>query len=320
MAWQAGEQLQVIYDEIHKAKNWKRWERTVTDHGKVKWALAKNISGSAARLSRHCGKRLGLSATPAPNLLADLYSALDLLEPGCWGTGLEWKVRYCAAKQNKWGGWDAKGRSNTSELQERLKWVIHKVGADIVRRSMPPLRRQLCYLSRKDQTRATGFKAEFKRAAKKGVQALFEIKLLEACSRKRKWIIEMVLEASLAGQKVVVLTGRRKDCEQLAASIEKKLTKHAIPVWWGHGGVSTVERHEMVEAYAKHTGACCFVGTTHAFGEAYDGFQFTDLDIIALLPDTPGKAQQTEGRFARWVEIVLCLSCTQSARVQSMSL
>jgi SNF2 family DNA or RNA helicase len=300
IAWRSYGTMQVIYDEIHRAKNWRRWEKTIGHNGRPKWGYANNISGSSAKLATYCTRRLGLSATPAPNSLEDLYSALDLLEPGCWGTGLEWKKRYCAAREGKFGGWVADGKSNIYELQDRLKWVVHKVPAAEVKRSLPPMRRQLCYLSREDQSKAAGFKDDFKRASKLGKQALFEMKLMEAAARKRKWLIEIVEENVAAGQKVVVFTGRKKDCEQLADSIGKRCAKLNAPLWWGHGGVSSDDRDAMVQAYSSYDkGGCCLVGTTNAFGEAFDGLQHTDLAIMALIPWTPGMVEQAEGRFHR---------------------
>ena len=299
IAWRSYGTMQVIFDEIHRAKNWKRWEKTIGHNGRPKWGYANNISGSSAKLATYCTRRLGLSATPAPNSLSDLYSALDLLEPGCWGTGLEWKKRYCNARQNKWGGWEANGRSNIPELQDRLKWVMHKVAPEEVKKSLPPMRRQLCYLSSADQSRATGFKDAIKKATKLGKQALFELKLMEAAARKRKWLIEIVEENVAAGQKVVVFTGRKKDCEELSAAIGKRCDKLGAPMWWGHGGVGSEERDAMVQEYSKYDGGCCLVGTTNAFGEAFDGLQRTDLAIMALIPWTPGMIEQAEGRFHR---------------------
>lgn len=304
VAWKGFGEMQVIYDEIHRGKNWKRWEKIVGKNGRAHWDYAANISGSAARLATHCVRRLGLSATPAPNTLGDLHSALDLLEPGCWGTGIEWKKRYCNATQNKYGSWEGKGKSNIPELQSRLRWVVNQVKPDIVKAHLPPLRRQLCYLSRVDQGKTTGFKADFKRVAKLGKQALFEMKVLEACARKRPWLIEVIEENVAAGQKVVVFTGRKKDCEELAKLLTtrfKKLNnKKGAPLWWGHGGVSADERDSMVQEYSKYDkGGACLVGTTDAFGEAFDGLQHTDLAIIAFIPWTPGMIEQAEGRFHR---------------------
>jgi hypothetical protein len=140
-----------------------------------------------------------------------------------------------------------------------------------------------------------------KHAARAGKQALFEMKLMEAANRKRKWIIEVVTDAVANGQKVVVFTGRRLDCERLGEAITKAVAKlpKPAPCWWGHGGHSALARGDMAAAYAEYDGPCAFVGTTDAFGEAIDGLQHTDLAIFGLLPWTPGQLVQAEGRFSR---------------------
>ena len=136
-------------------------------------------------------------------------------------------------------------------------------------------------------------------AAKRGAQALFETKLLEAASRKRGWIADTAVESALAGQKVSILTGRRADCEGIAKQVQKKLKGEDVLVLTGHGGDSTTYRDELVAQYAAREEATIFVGTTDAFGEAVDGLQNTDLVIFGLLPWTPGQVTQAEGRFSR---------------------
>ena len=107
------------------------------------------------------------------------------------------------------------------------------------------------------------------------------------------------MDAAQAGQKICVLTGRRKDCEALAKSVRGKLKAPEVPVWSGHGGDSLKERERMVAEYADEQGAAVFIGTTDAFGEAIDGLQNTDLVIFSMLPFTPGQVTQAEGRFSR---------------------
>ena len=200
----------------------------------------------------------------------------------------------------RYGGIDASGESNTDDLKHRLRLVMSVVTKEEAGRHLPPLCRSLIYLSKEDQSRPAGFKQEMKKAATKGANALFEMQLLEAASRKRTWIADTVKDACIEDdQKVVVLTGRRQDCEALAKLIGTRLGKADIPMWWGHGGISVKERDIMVQAYANTDTACAFVGTTDAFGEAVDGFQNTDIAIFGLLPWTPGMVTQAEGRFSR---------------------
>jgi len=300
IAW-GGRDFVVILDEIHKAKSSRRHEKYVKAAGVIGWRTAKNITASTAKLSKAAGYRIGLSATPAPNELSDLWSVLDILEPGCWGRSLDWARRYCGAFQNQWGGWDTGGRSNIPELKARVAEIMHKVNRAEVFENMPPKRRELCYLSKEDQSRPVGFKKDLQEAARQGKNALFEMRLMEAAARKRKWVIDTALDCIIEyNQKVVILTGRKKDCEAIASSLEKKLAKvEDAEMWWGHGGVSTHARDKMVQAYSERPSRAAFVGTTDAFGEAIDGLQHTDLAICCLLPWNGGRVEQMEGRFHR---------------------
>jgi hypothetical protein len=82
--------------------------------------------------------------------------------------------------------------SNCDELRARLDRVTSVVTKAEASKHLPPLTRSLIYLSKADQARPAGFAREMKRAAKQGPNALFEMQLLEAASRKRIWIADTV--------------------------------------------------------------------------------------------------------------------------------
>ena len=69
-------------------------------------------------------------------------------------------------------------------------------------------------------------------------------------------------------------------------------------MWWAHGGTDPSERDKIRHVYMDHPGPCLLVGTGDAWGESVD-LQDTDLAIIAMLPWTPDKVIQWEGRFSR---------------------
>ena len=291
--------MAVVWDELHKGKSWKRTQKYLGSSGRVRYKSAGNRAAAAASLSRAATRRLGLTATPIRNLVSDLGPQLDLVEPGCWGSNWDFVHQYCDARKGEWGGMDTSGRSNERELKARLSAVTHVVSRAEMARNLPAKRRQLVYLSKAEQGRPSGFKREMREAARRGPQAKFETGLLEASSRKRPWIADTAVESALAGQKVTIFTGRRKDCENLAADVQKKLKGEDVLVLTGHGGDSTQYRSDIVEQYAKRKKSAIFVGTTDAFGEAVDGLQHTDLVIFGLLPWTPGQVTQAEGRFSR---------------------
>ncbi len=293
----AGPRASVIYDEIHRAKNWKRTEKGVDAKGNVIHCNLRNISSSAAAFSHFVRRRLGLTATPIRDRISDLWSQLDILEPGCWGSNWDFVHRYADAKPGKYGGLDTSGRSNTQELKLRLAMSFHVVTRDELARHLPAKRRQIAYLDKEDQNPpARGFKTEFKRAAKAGPAAILEIRLAEAATRKRKWIVDTVVDAVESGQKVVIFTGRRKDCDTLGKTLAKRL---ATAVRWAHGGNPLHERESLRVWYRDNDEPCVLVGTHDAWGEAIDGLQCTDLAIFAMLPWTPGSVTQSEGRFCR---------------------
>ena len=314
--WARGGALSIVWDELHKGKSWKRKERLVARDGSRYHTWLDNRAAAAAKLAEAATRRLGLTATPVRDRRSDLWAQLDLLEPGAWGSNWDWIHRYCNARKGDFGGIDASGISQCGELKNRLGMITHVVTYAEMTQHLPPKRRQLVYLNKDDQSRPAGFKDDMKAAAKRGAQALFEMKLLEAASRKRAWIAETVKDAVENGQKVTVFTGRRKDCEALAKMIRTKLkgkcpkckgggcpacsgTGDRYPVWSGHGGDSTQVRDEIVSKYAATEDPCAFIGTTDAFGEAVDGLQNTDLVVFGLLPWTPGQVTQAEGRFSR---------------------
>lgn len=298
--WVGEGQLAIVWDELHKGKAWKRKEKYVTPNGRVGYRWMDNRAAASARLSRLSTRRLGLTATPVRDRRSDLWAQLDLIDPGQWGTNWDFIHRYCDAKRGEYGGMDTSGTSNCEELREKLATVTHAVKYAEMAKSLPPKRRQQVYLPVSDQSKPVGFAAEYKRMAKKGKQAQFELQLLEAAARKRSWIAETVADLVESGQKVTVFTGRRKDCEKLAKAVTTKVKKlKEVKVWSGHGGNSLADRQDMVKQYADYDGPGVLVGTTDAFGEAIDGLQNTDTAIFALLPWTPGQVTQAEGRFSR---------------------
>lgn len=292
-----------IYDELHKGKQWKRQERYIDERDNVAWRDLTNQSAAAARLSDAMDRRLGLTATPIPNTLADLWSQLDIIERWCWGTNWDFVHRYCDAKPAPLGrGIDTTGRSNVAELTARLREVSNIVKSAEAYADLPPKRRQVTFLGASDQNTPSSFNADMKRAARSGKQALFEMRLAEAAARKRDWVTAEAVEALANGQKVVVFTGRKVDVDRLADSILKgvRKLKLTIPaVFAAHGETDPAEREAMAASYGRETGPALLVGTGQAFGESIDGLQTTDLAILAMLPWTPKEIEQQEGRFTR---------------------
>ena len=286
----------LVMDEIHWAKQHKRVKPIVLPNGKTKWEDLPNTAAAASRLAQNVKRRLGLTATPIPNRPRDLWAQLDLVEPWQWGSYHDFGVRHCGGFKDTYG-WKYDGLTNTDELQERLQWSKHKTSQRSISACLPDKRRQVVYLDLDEQNAPSGFKNDIQRASKTNDrESMFEVMLQEAASRKRKYVVDRVLEALACKQKVVVFTGRRKDCERLGAELEKKVPV-GIPVWCAHGGTPAetrdVIRHEYMESEVG-----ILVGTGDAWGESVN-LQDTDLALFVMLPWTPRSIGQWEGRFAR---------------------
>jgi len=287
----------LVMDEIHWAKNPKRVKPIMMPNGKVRFEPLGNTASAIAQLTKASERRFGLTATPIPNRPRDLWAQLDLVEPWQWGSFHQFGERYCAGFKDIYG-WKYDGLSAAEELRERLTWARSHTDQKAVMENLPAKRRQIVYLDRDEQNKPASVKRDLKAAAKTGDRtSVFEVLLREAASRKRNYILERVVEAVRCGQKTVVFTGRRKDCEVLGRSISKKVPEN-VKVWCAHGGHGTDERDVIRKEYMGMEGGCVLVGTGDAWGESVN-LQDTDLALFVMLPWTPRSVRQWEGRFSR---------------------
>jgi hypothetical protein len=130
-----------------------------------------------------------------------------------------WAKRYAAARENPFGGMDTRGSSNLAELKRRLAFLIHSVPHSLANRSLPPVRRLVTYVPIAQQARGEGIANLMRGATRHGATALVEARLMEAASRKRKIILDHVLDAIDGKLKVCIFTGRKIDVESLRAAI-----------------------------------------------------------------------------------------------------
>ena len=291
----------LVMDEIHWAKNNKRQDMTIDERGIKRWKYKNNAAAAAYRISQVARRRFGLTATPIPNRPRDLWAQLDLVEPWQWGTFHEFGVRYCEGLKATYG-WKYDGLSNQDELLGRLRWSKHKTDQQSISENLPPKRRQVVYLDQDEQNAPSG-KAWVKKGIKRAGgdrESVFEVLLREAASRKRKYVLDRAMEAVSCGQKVVIFTGRREDCDRLGKEAQKRIAKEHPDVssWCAHGGTSADKRDSIRHEYMEASGGSLLVGTGDAWGESVN-LQDTDLVLLVMLPWTPRAIRQWEGRFCR---------------------
>lgn len=322
----------VIFDESHRGKSTKRWDVVhlkdlpedeeaakkqalkeakeakaqdgfikSTEDGRKMFIPYVNTASAAAALARAAKKRICTTATPVKDRVRDLWAQLDLSEPNAWGNATAWRKRYCDMKPGIYGGMDDRGSSNIEELNIRKQSVAHILSYAQTHAQLPPKRRQSVYIAPEDQTRPSGgFAKQLREAKKRGAASVLEAKLMQAASSKRKAIRPMVEDHVSSGQKIVLFTGRRRDCDELGDMVRKipYLKKNKVKVWAAHGDQSTKVRQAIVDDYMSHPGPCVLVGTGHAFGESLN-IDDTHAAFFVMLPYTPGQLRQWEGRFHR---------------------
>ena len=319
-----------VADESENAKNSRRYERlpltpqivdeykaglrelTKTEkigedeEGPFLIRIRNNITGSAMRLARIAKRRLATSATPLADRPRDLYAQADLVDPGSFGKS--WKrfgIRYCNLKAGAFGGLDDRGTSNAEELKARLSVLrIRRTYAEC-KIDLPPITRSVLYLDAEAQVKeSAGFLKELKAASRLGPSFVFEARLMQAASRKRKWLVDFIQAEMTARKKLVVFTGRRKEVETL-----KGLAESAWPKWFasaaveqrlstghlfsGHGGSGHVS--EIAASFVQAPAPACLIGTGDAFGQGLD-LTGTNTLVFGMLPWTPRGIVQQEGR------------------------
>lgn len=322
----------VIFDESHRGKNSKRWEVVHladlpddekeaakqqvkderdarkkggflkdTEEGRKMFLPVLNTASCAAKLARSAQKRICTTATPIKDRVRDLWAQLDLSEPNAWGNTTTWMNRYADRKPGIYGGFDTTGSSNLEELNQRLESIAHILDYRDTHRHLPAKRRQSVYILPEDQCRpSAGFPAELREAQRKGAGAVLEVKLAQAASKKRKAVTGMIEDHVSSKHKLVIFTGRKRDCDELGEVVRKlpAVKKSGATVWSAHGAQSTDHRQGIIDEYMAHEGPCVLVGTGHAFGESLN-IHDTDAALFVMLPYTPGQLRQWEGRFAR---------------------
>ena len=296
----------VVWDEAQEGKNPRRKKWAMGEDGKLQALDLATQSSSAARIAEQADHRITTTATSIDNSLSDLWGQLTLVEPYAWGqTATRFLKRYCDAKPNAYGGLDYDGmtRANLPELQERLAWTVVRIPYETSHGQLPAKKRQIMRVPIEEQiTQQSGLAREINKAEKEAsngnkdaLHRSMTLRLQIASSRKRAAVARGIAPYYSVGKgKVIVFSGMKKDCEDLA----ERIRKDDVTVFCSTGDDSIDERNEVRIAYMNHPGPCVLVGTWHAWGT---GFNLDDTDCIAfaMLPYRPKEIAQSEGRADR---------------------
>ena len=320
----------VVFDESQFGKSWGRWKRIplpvdpkvralrVLDlealggfarhdvNTGVHFGLvpALNRSNAALALARLADRRLACTATPVEDRIRDLYGQLTLVTPDTWGSWSLWSRRYAGARDGQWGGIDTRGATRQGELAARVDALMHVVDARIVRAELPGLIRESLYITPEDQAPPPQDFAQQVRAAKRrGGSSELECRLAMSAHRKIPFVLDHLDDALgpkriTGGLKITIITARREDCETLYRQACKRF-KNRARILMAYGKTSPAKRYAIAQDYVSEEQNCILIGTGQSWGTGVDGLQCTDLAYFVMLPYSPGKLEQWEGRFPR---------------------
>lgn len=278
----------VIFDEIH---------------------FLKNPSARRTKVSRElvelCPARIGLSGTPIPNEIIDLWSPVSIIRPDLFPSRTDFAWRYTKPKQ-LFGKWVFKGGKNKGELREILydNLLIRRLKVDVAPELPPKIRKVIPFklTSYSEYNRARydfmGWLKSFSpsRAIRaKNNQALVKIGYLMRLVAKLKmshtirWITEW-RESFGPGEKIVGLSVHTPVLRILA-----KRFPNCVVV---DGSVTGRLRHEAVLKFTNDRKTEYLWGNWIAAGTGLNlqvASHFVGLD----LPMSPGVFSQGEDRIHR---------------------
>lgn len=298
----------VIFDEAQRAKNYRRAKWTLRDDGGFDKTDRRTTSWAAAQIAASATFVIATTATSIDNNLADLWGQATLIEPTGWGqTASRYLIRYCGAKPGEYGGLDVSGmeRLHVDELIGRLSFTTLQIPYAVSHANLPAKRRMLIRVRPEDQVKPLAGMARAINAADKSKQADRSMILRAelAASRKRAAVVSALAGYARTGKgKIILFSGTRRDCEDVAARLRKEAAtgKNGKPwdVFCSHGEDSVGEREQIKTAYMTHEGPCVLVATWASWGT---GLNLDDTDVIAwmMLPFTPAAIAQGEGRGDR---------------------
>lgn len=305
----------IIFDEIHKFGNAKRWEAVADDQGGFTVERAKTEHGRKTRSVSAMDVtqlpsvkvRIALTGTPMDDgRPRRTWAPLDLLSPGGFGPySSAYARRYCGWRKSEAGFPDDSGESHVAELRLRCAPIVFDVPhAESHAAMRGKMSLEVDYFKRAQLTAPDAMKRELRTLAREAQgsthpgarQRLREAMLAEAASMKRSVVLARCADFLAGGQKVMVYLSRKAMCEEWGERLAK-MSGVEGGVATGDAGPRKVD--QMVEDYAMAPGAAWLIGTWDAIGESKNGMQCTKLGVVAQFPLKPAQWIQGVGRWDR---------------------
>lgn len=274
----AGRFLVVIFDEAHMLRG-RQSRRTK----------------AAKLMTKGVPVVWGLTGTPMPNFVRDLYSLVDVVSDGLFGFAYwPWAKAYAGAAQGAYG-WSDNGSSRLEELQGRLGYFMIGRPVDM---QLPEKRREVVRID----VEVSAPTVHEGRQALDRKQAVMSA-LRATANAKRPAVVNGAVEALEAKQKVIVFVYMRAQADAIAKDIRKRID---CTVFCVHGDLSPEGRHAQAAQFREASAPACFVATIDSMGVGLS-LVGAHLMIFGDLVPEPWKMLQAEKRGHRFDSVVRLL-------------
>lgn len=270
-------------DEAHRASGW----RTDSEASK---RLA--IRRTCERIPRVWA----LTATPIRGgMIRMLWGVVDITSGSTWGGPEPWRFlkRWCNAHSvEKQIGrdrvirvWDDTGRSNLTELRQRInRYVLRRTRKEFAPH-MPPKIREIVWVESDDDSAANRV-AEVLAASKGQSLPGLKSKSSQLMAADLKEVLprcaDDATEQLEAGEKIIVFVARHQSLRAAMATFSKHRGTKRFPVFALHGEIAQEARFEIAQAFVNAPGAAV---------------------MFALIDAVPGAISLAGATVEHWLEV-----------------
>ncbi len=298
----------INYDILEKKKeeiNKEEWDLLICDEAHfLKNPKAKRTK-AVHSIKDKFKYRILLTGTPILNRPVELYSLLNIVRPGEWGSFMWYAKRYCNATKGYWG-WDFSGSSNEEELKEKLEPIMIRRLKEDVLDELPSKIYQEVRLEMTNSTKVKydkilddlrDYLIEYKgysdRAADKAVRAEVFVRINEL----RQLVIEDKISAlnsiieGMNGDKIIVFSDYVTPLKKIHEAYPKSSVIFS-------GEQSLEERREVIQKFQTDDKIKIFLVLIKAAGV---GITLTSANKVLFLslPWVPGEMDQAIDRCHR---------------------
>lgn len=236
----------------------------------------------------------GLSGTPMPNYVRDLWAIVDVVSNGLWGDYWPWARVYCAAYEGKYG-WVDTGQDRLDELSKRMSFFMLGRSKDAVALQLPEKRREIFFVD--VNADAPAIRGSIDELVTR--QKLVMGGLRATARAKRQTVIDQTIEAIENKQRVIVFTYMREQAEKIAEGVKRGSPGTAL--FCVHGDLTPEGRDVQATNFRQACAAnnpAVFVATVDSVGIGISLIG-ADLVIFGDLVPEPHKLLQAEARAHR---------------------